>query len=230
MKAHLPFIESKFEEFNKLIFGGALPKVPIKLSHAKRSLGACAYKKRVMPGGRVENYDFRLRINASIELDERELEDVLIHEMIHYYIALHQIKDSSAHGKVFQRIMNEVNAKYDRKITISHKLSPERHKEASIRRKGYQVIAVVFFADSEGHTAVKVLPRIAERILYYYSRVSSLKEVKQVQLYLSDDPFFNRFPKSSALNAIKVKYQELAIHLQDARKLIIRGTTIVQSS
>ena len=35
MKATIPYIEQKFEEFNRQMFGGKLPKIPVELSDGK---------------------------------------------------------------------------------------------------------------------------------------------------------------------------------------------------
>lgn len=80
MKATIPYIERKFEEFNQQMFAGQLPKLPIELSNAKTFLGVCVYKKRRLPNGEIEKYDFRLRINTRIDLSEQEIEDTIIHE------------------------------------------------------------------------------------------------------------------------------------------------------
>ena len=44
MKATVPYIEQKFEEFNRQMFGGKLPKFSVELSDAKTFLGQCVYK------------------------------------------------------------------------------------------------------------------------------------------------------------------------------------------
>ena len=54
MKADIPFIEKKFEEFNKLMFAGELPKLPIELSNAKIFLGQCVFKIRRLTNGKTE--------------------------------------------------------------------------------------------------------------------------------------------------------------------------------
>ena len=124
MKATIPYVEKKFEEFNQLIFDGKLPKLPIELSDAKSFLGLCVYKKRRTLLGKVVCYDFKLRINTRIDLDEAEVEDIIIHEMIHYYIGYNGIVDSSAHGRVFRQLMMEINERYGRHIRVSHKPTP----------------------------------------------------------------------------------------------------------
>lgn len=73
-------IHRKFEEFNQQMFAGKLPKLPIELSDAKTFLEACVHRKRRLPNGEIEMYDFRLRINTRIDLPKQEVEDTIIHE------------------------------------------------------------------------------------------------------------------------------------------------------
>ena len=54
MKATVPYIEKKFEEFNRQMFRGKLPKIPVELSDAKTFLGQCVFKKRRKPFGKTE--------------------------------------------------------------------------------------------------------------------------------------------------------------------------------
>lgn len=123
MIANLPFIENKFEEFNTLVFGGKLPKPPIKLSKAKTYLGQCAFKRSRSWFGKTKCEDFLLRFSTRYDLSASEIEDIILHEMIHYYIGVFQLKDTSAHGKIFRQMMADINHAYGRHITISHKSS-----------------------------------------------------------------------------------------------------------
>ena len=105
MKADRQYIEKKFEEFNRQMFAGKLPPIPIELSDAKSFLGQWVFKIRRTLFGKTEKYDFRLRINTRIDLPEQDIEDTIIHEMIHYYIGVNQLKDTSAHGQIFRQIV-----------------------------------------------------------------------------------------------------------------------------
>ena len=121
MKATVPFVEEKFRQFNESYFGGELPPIPIVLSRARTFLGKLEYKgKRGIFGAVVSYYDFRMKISYNFDLPENELEDVIIHEMIHYYIVLNRIKDTSTHGKVFKGIMHTLNSQYGRHITVRY--------------------------------------------------------------------------------------------------------------
>ena len=72
----------------------------------------------------------------------------------------------------------------------------------------------------------KVLPRVLPSILNYYNQVVSVKDVAGVQLYMSNDIFFNRYPNSSAL---KVHFLDASIiqeHLETAEKMECDGKSI----
>ena len=227
MKADIPFIEKKFEEFNKLMFAGELPKLPIELSNAKTFLGQCVFKIRRLTNGKTEKYDCRLRINTRIDLPEQELEDTIIHEMIHYYIGVNQLNDTSAHGQIFRQIMDAINVRYGRHMTITHKVTKEQREQAYDKRQHWHVVAIVEFKN--GKTGIKVLPRIVPRILNYYNKIGAINSVSQIKLYMSNDIFFNRFPNSGALNVTYVDRKELQEHLTDDEKLQCDGKKIIRS-
>ena len=124
LKPTIEYIQTRFDEFNARYFGGTLPVIPVKLSHAKGFLGKVTYmrcRQGLFRGYR--NTDFVLRINVRIDLPENVIEDTILHEMIHYYIAVNQIRDTSAHGRLFRREMKRINAEGNRHITISYRMS-----------------------------------------------------------------------------------------------------------
>ncbi len=123
MIATIPFLQKRFETFNHDYFGDTLPPVPLKLGWAVRSLGACTYKKRRKWFGGIEYHDFGIRISTKYDLPENELEDILLHEMIHYEILVNQRRDTSAHGRLFRTRMKELNERYGRHIRISYRFS-----------------------------------------------------------------------------------------------------------
>ena len=99
---------------------GALPDVPIALTRATTFLGKVRYRRERRIFGHLRNVDFQIRLSSEFDLPENEWDDVIIHEMIHYHIALNNLRDTSTHGVVFRGIMDEINRKYDRHITVSH--------------------------------------------------------------------------------------------------------------
>ena len=226
MRATIPYIEQKFEEFNRMMFGGKLPKIPIELSDAKTFLGQLVYK-RSYHFGKPEHYDFRLRINTRLDLPEQEVEDTIIHEMIHYYIKYNRLEDASSHGPLFHSIMNEINHTFGRNITVSHKSTKQQQEQLNDKRSHYHVIAVVCFHD--GRTGIKVLPRVLRSILYYYNNVLANREIDSIQLYMSNNLFFNRYPNSSALKVHFVEADEINRQLEGAEKIGCDGKSIIRN-
>ena len=63
MKATIPYVEEKFEEFNRQMFAGQLPSLPIELSDAKTFLGVCVFKKRkVKWNATISNFESILEL------------------------------------------------------------------------------------------------------------------------------------------------------------------------
>ena len=216
-KVTIPYVEQKFEEFNQLMFAGELPKLPIELSDAKTFLGMCVYKRRRTLWGRTEYYGFKLRINTRIDLPEAEVEDIIIHEMIHYYIGYNKIVDTSAHGQVFRQMMNTINERYGRHIRISHKPNKEQKEQLYGTKQRWRVVAYVTFKD--GQTGVKVLPKIKDKIANYYCVVSRESRVESVKLYMTNNPYFNRYPNSSALRVHYIDKAEAEKQLEGAERI-----------
>lgn len=226
MKASKSYVERKFEEFNQQMFASKLPKLPVELSDAKTFLGMCVYKRKKDGNGNIIKYDFRLRINTRIDLPEEEIEDTIIHEMIHYYIGVNQLKDSSAHGQLFQYIMNNINEKYNRHLTISFKGNKEQNEQAVDKRRHWHVIAKVIFTD--GRIGVKVLPRVLPSILKYYNGVLHQKEIKDIELYMSDNTFFNKYPNSSSLRVNFIEENLLDDNLKNAERMGCDGQKLIR--
>lgn len=219
------FLQQRFDYFNRLIFGGRLPQVRLRLADARTYLGKCMYKVRPLPDGRREPYDFELRISTRMDLPERVVEDTLIHEMIHYFILVNGLTDSSAHGRIFRSIMASVNDTHGRSITINHKASA-LNSGAGRARSSWHVIAVVDLTD--GRRLVKVLPRVEAKVIAYYTTLRSVGEVRGVELYLHSNPFFDRFPTSTSMRMAAVDPDILREALTGATLLGISGHRLVR--
>lgn len=122
MTPTVEYVESKIKFFNDLVFGSCLPPIPVKLSRARTYLGRVQFRVRRNLFGRVTGCtDFLMRISVAYDFPERELEDVILHEMIHYYIAWKGLRDKSAHGPLFRSYMNRINRDFGRNVRISYK-------------------------------------------------------------------------------------------------------------
>ncbi len=217
MKATIDFVKKKFDEFNRLIFNGELPPIPVKLSNAKTFQGQLSFRVRHRSDGSLERYGYSLRISTRYDLPEADVEDTIIHEMIHYYIFFKGMLDTSMHGTVFRGLMEDINVRYGRHITVTHKSTPEQREAAIDTRRRLHVVALVTLAD--GREGIKVLPRVRPKVEAYRAGLMASKEVKAVEFYLCDDPFFNRYPVSAALKVYFLPHVTAKQYLTDAYRL-----------
>lgn len=229
------YIERKFVEFNDLMFHGRLPAIPISMTDARTILGQCVWKIDNLPGGGRRNHSFALRFSTHYDLPEQDVEDTIIHEMIHYFIAYNGLVDDSPHGRIFRTLMHSINTAYNRRITISHRgeTAPARGGEVAIAgmhapRAKWHIIAVVTYRD--GRVGIKVLPRVVPKVIDYHRKVSRVPEISKVDLYLHNDPFFNVYPTSSALRVHIIDPEALLPHLTSARPLCIDGSRLTEAT
>ncbi|MDD5862461.1 MAG: SprT-like domain-containing protein [Prevotella sp.] len=215
MKITLPFLEETFNKFNKEIFDGQLSEPVFEPSRAKTFLGLCVRKPFTYQGKTQDIWI--LRFSIIIDLPKEQLEDIIIHEMIHYYIGSTGQQDSSAHGPLFLKIMDDINTRFGRHITVSGKLTKEQREQLIDKRRKWHVIAIVRFKD--GREGFKVLPRVRESILRYKNTLQRSPEIDVVQLVWSQNVFFNRYPVSSAFRVHLSTNEELTPLLKDAKIL-----------
>lgn len=226
MIASIQYIEQKFGEFNRLFFGGRLPILQFELSDASRFLGQFNWDEKTLPDGRIEKSNFKLRVNTRIDMTQDALDDVIIHEMIHYFIDYHNLVDSSPHGNIFRAIMESINVNHGRHIEVAHRNPSEEEKKQAVSKKPvWHVIAEIELND--GSYGVKVLPRMVQKILGFYKAVCQSPKVKDVKLYLHNNPFFNRFPTSAALKYEPLDHKLFLTNIVGAKKLIINNNQLI---
>lgn len=202
MIASAEFVKETFGRFNAEIFGGILPVPHFQLSRARSFLGKLRYKVTPRAFGRKPMYsDYTLIISTLYDLPQAELEDVVIHEMIHYLLMIRGIEDSSAHGPQFRSYMNSINERFGRNITISHKgrvadtktihyvgvcelngdvkaVGASRDKVRKLQQED-KVGLIVCSKD--------MAPRLAAGVRKAFS-------VSKIDWYVTNHPYFNKFP------------------------------------
>lgn len=135
MIATLDYVKDKFEEFNNMCFEGKLKPLPFKLSSARSFLGQVRFRRDKNPDGTWYFSDFIFIVSNKMDMEEREIEDTILHEMIHYYILSNQMQDTSPHGEIFIRMMKDINYRFNRNITVIHKTTKEEHdKDTEVRQ------------------------------------------------------------------------------------------------
>lgn len=226
MKAGIDYVKKKFDEYNAKMFAGRLPAIPIKMSDASTFMGMIVSQVRKRNDGIAEHYSFEMRINTRIDLPENVVDDIIIHEMIHYFIHYNGLQDSSTHGYIFKSIMNGINTAFGRHITISHKTTPEEREQFVSKKATWHVIALIKFRN--GKTGVKVLPRVIPKVVEFYRRCQMVPEVVEVELHLHNNPYFNRYPTSTALRIYDIDRHEAEEQLINSHPLEVTGDKVVE--
>lgn len=198
------------------MFDGRLPEPPISITNAKTYLGVCAFRKHRKWHGRLEYSDFKIRISRRFDLSQEEIDDTIIHEMIHYYIGLFSPADMPGHSVLFRRMMADINTRYGRHISVSHRLTQEQQEQAIDNRPKKHVVASVVLKD--GRTGIKVIPCMERHIRRYRRGMMASGKVSSIEFFQTTDPFFNRFPSSSAFTVYFPDPDVLAQHLPDSSR------------
>lgn len=207
----IEYVQQRFREFNVTMFDGRLPEPPISITNAKTYLGVCAFRKHRKWHGRLEYSDFKIRISRRFDLPQSEIDDTIIHEMIHYYIGLFSPTDMPGHSALFRRMMADINARYGRHISVSHRLTPDQQEQAIDNRPKKHIVARVVLKD--GRTGIKVIPCMEHHIRRYRRGMMASGKVSSIEFFQTTDPFFNRFPSSSAFTVYFPDPDVLAQHL-----------------
>lgn len=209
----IEYVQQKFREFNVTMFDGRLPEPPISITNAKTYLGVCAFRKHRKWHGRLEYSDFKIRISRRFDLSRDEIDDTIIHEMIHYYIGLFSPADMPSHSALFRRMMADINTRYGRHISVSHRLSAEQQEQATDHRPKKHIVARVVLKD--GRTGIKVIPCMERHIRRYHRGMMASGKVSSIEFFQTTDPFFNRFPSSSAFTIYFLDPAVISAHLSD---------------
>ncbi len=213
-------IQKIFDRFNSLIFGGELKPVPIVPSRARTFLAAVKFERKRNLFGKVTYSNVRMVVSGQILTlkTEQEVEDVIIHEMIHYYILSKEWKDDAPHGTVFRRMMDEINLKFARNISVSHKLGKEetaKKQEERRNRIRKHVFCVARFRDGQ----IGIIVVAEARIFDFWESVKSIRDMKEYAWYMSTDIFFNRYPHSKTLKFYVITQVEIDEHVNNAVRL-----------
>ena len=105
-------IRCLFRQFNKDYFGNILPMPHIKIRHSVNTLGYFSYMQNEM-FGTTET----LEISDFYAYTSNQLRDIVVHEMIHYYLYYIGEDVRLKHGKSFMRMARQLNQSYGLHVT-----------------------------------------------------------------------------------------------------------------
>lgn len=210
MRPDVDFLKARFNQFNTLCFDSLLPDVTIRMSNAARSVGMFIHPRGYPAGKPRDAAMCHIRISCRLDLPEREIEDIIIHEMIHYWIWFNAISDNGPHGNVFRTKMNEINSRYSRNISIRHKSTEEQLASDHHHRNNY--ICVQRWQN--GDLTLTVCARTC--IFNIHRAFAGDPRVQEVRWFWSQNPWFNRFPLSRTPKAYALASSEFDTHFANA--------------
>ena len=110
-----------FNLCNMEYFEGKLLFPQFGLLHSFRTCGYFQYTK----GGWFDKtlYDPTISITDYYEFTEKQFRDIMVHEMIHYYLAYFGIDKRCKHGKKFKEMAERLNRTYGLNVTPYLELS-----------------------------------------------------------------------------------------------------------
>lgn len=108
-------LEYLFNEYNKKYFDGILPVPFFKVIHKKNTFGRfeCVFGWRKITNPVI-------MVTDKYNFTEEQLRDIMVHEMIHYYLAYTKKDRIVRHGKEFKRMMNDFNLNEGFNIQITY--------------------------------------------------------------------------------------------------------------
>lgn len=216
MKPTIDYLQTAFDKYNRLCFDGQLPQPTFTLSRAKTRLGWMKSQLRRQHQSAPQQH-FTIALTTAYDLPQQMLDDVLIHEMIHLYIASRQLKDTSPHGRVFQQLMQAINTRHQRHICVAFRpgdlppsatpststASPARHPHTARRTGPYIVMAIEtadhhYFLSSVARQSVASVAQMAR----------SQHDILHTDWLVSDDESLARYPRVRTLRGVKVTKAE----------------------
>ena len=213
MRPDVEYVERKFAEFNRLCFDGKLPPIPVEITQAKSYLGKVVFRREKSFLGKTKHSDFRMLISNRRDLDASVVDDTILHEMIHYWILYNGIKDTSTHGEVFRRMMHDLNSRFGRKMTVSHRVTKEEMNNNQERKTNLVCVSRLV----DGSYGITVAART--RIFSLWDGLEAWDLVERFQWVFTEHPFFGHYPRSMKTKLYRVSRRELETALRGAKLL-----------
>lgn len=111
MKAYQETMVNTFWECNRKYFNNSLPTPWFETINNVNVLGKFEYHKN-RKNCKTPIRDQVIKMSDCFDYPEKDFVEIMVHEMIHYYIAWNQIKDNKSHGRIFMEMANEIKRKY----------------------------------------------------------------------------------------------------------------------
>lgn len=127
-----------------------------------------------------------------------QLEDVMTHEMIHFSIAYTGLKDSAPHGIVFRGMMDAINRKWGRHISV---MTSTRGWKPRVEPKPQTYLVLGLQMRDGTYFLSSVNPKSAGELEL---RLNRIREVVAHKWVKTTDDYFRSFPRVRSLRGRRV--------------------------
>lgn len=127
MVANLVNMAETFNKCNNAYFEGKLPVPQFDLLHSFRTCGyfCCDYEQEWFS---KKLYNFCISMTDYYDFTKKQFEDILVHEIIHYYLVYFGEDTNCTHGKKFKKMAENLNRKYGLHVTPHLDLSQYKRR------------------------------------------------------------------------------------------------------
>lgn len=222
MTPTIDYIKKRFEYYNSLCFDGKLSMPHIGLNNRYCSAGIMHCVSVADEDGKRHNERFEIELSIRLNLQEEDIDSIIVHEMIHYYIAYNNLKDDSPHGHLFRSIMDEINEKYGMKIETFFNPSDE------ILLKSFSKTRLISVSQlKDGRTGLAVV--LKKKAFQIWDAFVASDDVEQTKWYLSNCAIFDKYPLTANPTLYFVNADVVEHYLTGAVEMIREGDVIHQA-
>lgn len=158
-------LKIKFDHYNTLLFNDEIQSVELRWSALKSVGGCCEYRflrgnnpRNKFDGAKLIPNSMRITISNLFERSEEEFDGILIHEMIHAYIATNN-DFKETHGLKFKRILKECQKKVGFNIPLT-----DSFKELELADKSLREVGVMIFQEKRGYYRFAIMDHNALKL------------------------------------------------------------------
>jgi len=195
-------LQKEYDRLNILLFDGELPQIPLKWNRSLRRAGAVHFIRI------KREIEIKYMVISNVyDFSFKQLESILIHEMIHVWQFHKKLPDYGGyHGHYFKMKMDEINAKG---YNVSIKENPEffalLNKDDMKNSLGFILLTDHVKPDDPYAIAVfnvDLLQDAIERMKKYKGQFGNTL----IQVYTGNSFILKTFKKSTKVNTIKTFY------------------------
>lgn len=120
----------------------------------------------------------------------RQIDEILIHEMIHQYIIQNNIQDTAPHGEIFKQFQNRINLWFrnELKIRISYRITP-------VKKPGNQIhTLILIYSPKRDWFFCRIKPHKIDWFINYIEENRQALNILTYQVCESDNTYFESLP------------------------------------